>query len=102
MPRSKSQPQTKGEKLKALPWAALLRTGFVARRRWTSLSEKERARLVRLVRESGGRPSNLGPKQRKELHTLVGKLDLERIGRELLALVRSRRGGRKCRRRKSA
>lgn len=101
MPRSKSQPKTKGEQLKALPWAALLRGGFVVRRRWTALSEKERARLARLVRESGGRPGNLGPKQRRELQALVAKLDPKRMARELLPLVRGRRGGRKCHRRKS-
>jgi hypothetical protein len=99
--RSKSQAKSRGEQLKALPWAALLRGGFVVGRRWKALSEKERARLASLVRESGGRPGNLGPKQRRELRTLVEKLDLKRMGRDLLPLVRSGRGGRRCRKHRS-
>jgi len=102
MPRTKRQEKTKGERLKALPWATLARGGFVVGRRWKSLSEKERARLTELVRESRGRPSNLGTKQRKELSALVDKLDPKRVGRELLPLVGKGRGGGRCRRRRSA
>ncbi len=102
MPRVKTQEKTKGERLKALPWATLARGGFVVGRRWKALSEKERARLAQLLRESRGRPSNLGAKQRRELHTLVEKLDPKRLGRELLPLVGKARGGRRGRRRKSA
>ena len=82
-------------RLKALPWAALARVGVVMGKRWTALSQKERERLTRLVRESGGRPGNLSAGERKELRKLVGKLDLKGAGRELLPLVR---GGRRKRR----
>jgi hypothetical protein len=102
MPRSKRQAKTRSEQLKALPWAALLRGGFVVARRWKALSDKDRARLTHLVRESGGRPGNLGPKQRRELRTLLGKLDLKRMSRDLLPLLRGGRGGRRCHRRRSA
>jgi hypothetical protein len=101
MSRSKSQARTTREQLQALPWAALLRGGFVVGRRWKALSAKDRARLSHLVRESGGRPVNLGPKQRRELRSLLDKLDLKGMGRELLPLLRGRRGTRRCRRRKS-
>ncbi len=102
MPRAKTQEKSKGERLKALPWATLARGGFVVGRRWRTLSEKERARLAELVRESRGRPGNLGAKQRKELRTLVDKLDPKRMGRELLPLLGRGRGGRRWRRRGSA
>jgi hypothetical protein len=98
--RSKSQTKTKGARLKSLSWATLLRGGFVIRRRWKALSQKERARLASLLRESRGRPGNLSAKQRKELHVLLEKLDLKRLGSELLPLLRGGRGRCRCRRRR--
>jgi hypothetical protein len=82
-------------RLKALPWAALLQAGVVVTRRWRSLSEKERERLTRLVRASGGRPRNLSEKERRELRKLAGKLDLKGMGGELAGLARRGRGRRK-------
>ena len=87
-------------RLKPLSWATVLRGGFVLRRSWKALSQKERARLASLLRESHGRPSNLSSKQRKELRTLTAKLDLERTVRELSGLLRGRRGRCKRSRRK--
>jgi hypothetical protein len=69
--------------------------GVVVNRRWRTLSPKERAHLGQLVRASRGRPGKLSGKQRAELHELVGKLDVKGIGRELLPLVRRRRGRRR-------
>lgn len=88
MPKSSST--SRGERLKALPWAALLRAGVVVGKRWRSLSEKERARLRGIVRRSAGRPSNLSEKDRKELRRIAGKLDLKGMGRELMGLRRKR------------
>ena len=70
---------------------------MVIGKRWTALSQKERERLTRLVRASGGRPGNLSTGERKELRKLVDKLDLKGAGRELLPLLRGRRRGRKRR-----
>jgi hypothetical protein len=96
MPRSSTSPKTaKRRRLKALPWAALLRGGVAVRRRWHKLSEKDRARLGELLRESGWRPHKLAPKQRRELRGLIGKLDLAGLSRELAPIFRSRRGARK-------
>ncbi len=91
---SKSLPtsKSKGSRLKALPWAALLQGLVVVGKRWRSLSEKERSRLSTLVRDSGGRLGNLSAKERKELKQLAGKLDLKGMARELFPLAR---GGRK-------
>jgi hypothetical protein len=84
-------------KVKDLPWAILLQGGALATARWKSLSEKDRARLAGLVRESGGRVGRLSSKQRSELRELVGKLDLRGLGRDLVPLVRNGRGRRRKR-----
>ncbi len=97
MSRSSSAPKSKRELVAGLPWAALLQATFVIGRHWQALSQKDRARLSRLVRESGGRLGNLSTKQRLELHRLVGKLDLKGASRELVGLARGRRGRRKSR-----
>jgi hypothetical protein len=39
------------------------------------LSEKERQRMVEIVRSSKGRPSNLSDRQRKELRALLAKTE---------------------------
>ena len=81
-----------GERLKALPWAAVARAGVVIGKRWTSLTRKERERLTKLVRASRGRLGNLSTGERRELRKLLGKLDLKGVGRELLPLARGKRG----------
>jgi hypothetical protein len=77
--------------LKAVPWTLLLQVGLVLDRRWRRLSEKERARLLRLLRESRGRLDRLSAKQREDLRKLVRKLDLMGAGSELRPLIRSGR-----------
>jgi hypothetical protein len=47
------------------------------------LSEKERRRIVEIVRSSRGRPSNLDDRERRELQELLGKIE----PRELLGTV---------------
>jgi|CZKG01.1.fsa_nt_gi hypothetical protein len=94
--KSTSTSKPKGSRLKALPWAALLQAGVVIGNRWRSLSEKERARLGTLARDSRGRLGNLSEKERKELRRLAGKLDLKGMVRDLVPIAR---GGRKRRRR---
>jgi len=93
--RSSATSKSKRERLKALPWAALLQAAVVIARRWRALSEKDRARLTRLVRDSQGRLGNLSTKERAELRKLAGKLEPKSIGRDLFALTRARRGRRK-------
>jgi hypothetical protein len=96
MARSNTRAKATLDRTKKLPWAALVQAGMVVRSRWKSLSEKDRTRLVRLLRESRGRLSNLSAKERDELRRLAGKADLKGIGRDLLAL----RGGRRGRKRR--
>ena len=68
---------------------------MVLRSRWRALSEKDRARVVQLLRDSKGRVSNLSSKERNELRRLARKADLKGITRDLMAL--GRRRGRKRR-----
>ena len=84
------------DRARSLPWAAFLQAGGVLYSRWRRLSEKDRARLRRLMRESQGRLTRLGAKERDELRGLVRKADLRGLAPELLAL---RKGGRRRRRR---
>jgi hypothetical protein len=85
------------ERVKALPWAALLQAAMVALERWRGLSQKDRARFTRLVRQSRGRLSTLSDRERKELRRLSGKLDIKGAGRQLLPLLRGRSTRRKRR-----
>ena len=65
---------------------------MVANRHWQALSERERKRLVALLRKSGGRPAGLTARERDEIRGLVGRLDLVGIGRELVPFAsRARR-----------
>jgi hypothetical protein len=75
-------------RLRVVPWALLARAALAMVTRWTSLSDKERARLASLVRKSRGRAGNLNARERTELRSLVRKLDLMGAGRELLPLAR--------------
>jgi hypothetical protein len=96
MVKQKSQsPKSKVSRVKALPWAALLQGGLVIGRRWRSLSERDRARLTRLARESRGRLGNLSSRERKELRKLAGKLDVKGMGGELRALLSGKRRGKR-------
>jgi hypothetical protein len=70
----------------------LLQGAVIVGTRWAALTEKERARLARLVRRSGGRASRLSVRERVELRKLARKLDLKGMGRELLPLMRRGRG----------
>jgi transposase len=85
-----SSSTSRGGRIKALPWAAVLQAGMVVGDRWRRLSEKDRLRVRTLLRQSGGRPSKLSARERKELRQLAGKLDLKGMGRDLLPLARSR------------
>jgi hypothetical protein len=85
-------------RVKALPWAALLQGSLVVGRGVAELSEKDRARLTLLLRESRGWPGRLGSKERAEMRKLIGKLPTKRMSRELVPLVGGR--GRRRRRRR--
>jgi hypothetical protein len=91
-----SASSSRRDRVRALPWAAVVQGGVVVGRRVADMSAKDRARLGRLLRESRGWPGRLAPKERAELRKLLGKLDPKALSRELLPLVRG--GGRRKRR----
>jgi hypothetical protein len=98
--RRKAESNNKSERLKELPWMAVLQGVVLVGRRWRSLSAKDRARLGRLVRDSQGRVGNLSRKERAELRKLVGKLDIRGLAGDLASLARGRgrrRRGRRAR-----
>jgi hypothetical protein len=82
---------SKTTRLKALPWAGMLQAALAVGERWRSLSEKDRARIARLLRDSRGRAGNLSRRDREELRRLVGKLDLKGAGAEALSVLRRSR-----------
>jgi hypothetical protein len=64
--------------LRRLPILRLLILGeliLLARDHYERLSPRERRRLVRLLREGNGRPSNLSERQRDELSALIAKAE---------------------------
>jgi hypothetical protein len=85
------------ERLRALPWAALLRGGIVVGGHVSRLSTQERTHLARLIGRSRGWPGRLSDRERAELRKLLRKLDLRSMGGELMPLVH--RGGRRRRHR---
>jgi hypothetical protein len=87
MARSKSEKRSGRDLVRAVPWATLAQAGLVVGRRVGDLSRKDRERLMLLVRESRGRPSALSEKERTELRKIVRKIDLQKMGRDMLPLV---------------
>jgi hypothetical protein len=64
--------------LRRLPILRLLILGeliLVAKDHYEKLSPRERRRLVKLLREGHGRPSNLSERHRDELATLIAKAE---------------------------
>jgi hypothetical protein len=64
---------------------------WATRRQWQSLPAERRERLQGLLRQSGGRPSNLSAAERQELRGLFGELHLGDVLRDS-AMRASRRG----------
>lgn len=95
MAKARAGESTLERRVRAIPWSTLLQGGVIVGARWVALSAKERRRLVELVRASHGRLSNLSARERRELRKLVHRLDVRGMGRDLTALARSRRAGRR-------
>ncbi len=64
--------------LRRVPLARLVilaELAILAKAHFERLSPQERRRLMLLVRDTGGRPSNLSDRQRRELEALIAKID---------------------------
>lgn len=88
MSKSVKPRKSKLERAKDLPWLGLLQIGIAFGERWSKLSEKERARLTGLLRDSKGHLGSLTEKERGELRKLAGKLDVRGLGGDLVKQVR--------------
>ncbi|MDP9187658.1 MAG: hypothetical protein M3O25_00230 [Actinomycetota bacterium] len=95
LPQTLGSSAARGRWLARGAWLLAIAEGLVAvRDHLTSrLSEKERRRLVEIVRTSKGRPSNLSDRERRELQALIGKIE----PRELAKTVASSSLGRQAR-----
>lgn len=74
--------------LKALPLARLLllaEVGMLAKDHFERLEPHERRRLVVLVTDARGRPSNLTPRNRRELERLIEKVEPKRFASSAVA-----------------
>jgi hypothetical protein len=74
-------------------WVLTVAEAVVAtRRHWAGLDPRTRKRLRELVTKSRGRPSNLTAAEKRELRSLVGSLNLTKLGRDLAAVASPLRG----------
>jgi hypothetical protein len=71
--------------------ASLGQAAWGTRRQWRALPADRRTRLQALLRQSGGRPSNLSAGERQELRGLLAELNLGDVLRDT-AMRASRRG----------
>jgi tellurite resistance protein len=55
------------------------------------LTDKERKRMVEIVRSSKGRPSNLSDRERKELRSLLGKVEPRELAKTITTTGFARR-----------
>jgi hypothetical protein len=77
-------------------WALTVAEAIVAtRRHWSGIDPATRRRLRELVTKSRGRPSNLTANERRELRTLVGRLNLTKLARDVAAVASPIRGRRR-------
>jgi hypothetical protein len=80
----------RGVTSRAFPWTRLLavaRAAVATKGHWDKLAPAERRLLIRLVRKSKGKASNLTLRERQQLRRLVAKLELRRLGRDLAVLA---------------
>jgi hypothetical protein len=78
--------------VKAIPWRLVLEVGTLVYTRFRDdVPPKDRKRLGEIVRKSKGDPRRLTAKERHELLALLKRLDVQRLGRDVAALVSVRR-----------
>ena len=85
-------------RIRAIPWLLVFEAARTVHSHVTdTLSARERRRVAEILRASHGNPMHVTEAQRDELRTIAGKLDLKRLGRDLVPHVVShgRRRGRR-------
>ena len=83
-------------RLRVLPWLLLFEAARTLQAHLTdNLSPDDRRRVVRIVRDAKGDPRKVAQRDRDELRSIAGKLDLMRLGRDMLPIVGRAARGRK-------
>ena len=78
--------------LRPVPWMMVLELGRVAYDHWREMPRVDRRRLGELLRRSKGLPGQLSTAERRELREIVRRIDVKRMGRDLLPFAgRARR-----------
>jgi hypothetical protein len=78
--------------LRAVPWKLVLELATVLVNRFRDdLPAGDRRKMTSLVRKSKGDPRRLTAAERKQLLELLKRVDLQRLGRDVTALVGARR-----------
>jgi hypothetical protein len=78
-------------RLRTVPWRLVLEVATVVVTRFREdVPPRERRRLTELVRKSKGDPRRLTSAERHELLDLLKRVDVQRLGRDVTALVGAR------------
>ncbi len=81
---------------RVIPWRLVLEVATVAVNRFRDdLEPRDRTRLTDLVRRSKGDPRRLTASERREMMAIIKRIDVQRLGRDVSAVV----GARQLRRR---
>lgn len=76
---------------RAIPWRLVLEVSTVAVHRFRDdLDPRDRQRLTDLVRRSKGDPRRLTTTERREMIAILKRLDVQRLGRDVTAIVGAR------------
>lgn len=77
---------------KVIPWRLVLEVGTLVYTRFRDdVPPKDRRKLGQLVRKSKGDPRRLTKAERHELLEILRRLDVQRLGRDVAAIVSARR-----------
>lgn len=77
---------------RAIPWRMVLELGTLFYTRFREdVPPKERRQLGELVRKSKGDPRRLTAAERRELLRILRSIDVQRLGRDVTAVVSARR-----------
>lgn len=87
LPETVGSTAARGRWLARGAWLLAIAEGLVAVRDHLNsrLSEKERKRLVEIVRTSKGRPRNLSDRERRELQALIAKVEPRELAKTVAA-----------------
>ncbi len=76
---------------RAIPWRLVLEVGTIVLNRFRDdLAPGDRHRLAELLKRSMGDPRKLTSRERQEVLAVVRRIDAQRLGRDVTAIVGAR------------